>query len=246
LATASAIPKANARLLDWYQHNSQLFGGSAKEWGWLTGDMIGSDSIMLDIGANVGIYAHGLLRTFPQVHVISFEPIEQYAQFIRNHPLSNTQRLTVEALAMGHEPAPTNLTLLMDKSNLGWNTLHTSAAVIECAECMEATQITSVSFDYYYSLRPELSAHKFGFIKIDTEGYEFRVLQGMRGFLTQKALAGQLPLMLIEVAWGPLKHPHWAEEVTALEWLISLGYQRPDYSVASTQDVWFVPLRKWP
>jgi hypothetical protein len=68
----------------------------------------------------------------------------------------------------------------------------------------------------------------------------------MQFFLTQKALAGQLPLMLIEVAWGQLKHPHWTEEVTALEWLISLGYQRPDYSVASAQDVWFVPLHKWP
>jgi FkbM family methyltransferase len=168
---SAVIPKANTRLLDWYKHNSQLFGGSAKEWSWLTGEMIGSDSIMLNIGANVGIYAHCLLRTFPQVHVISFEPIEQYADFIRNHPLSNTQRLTVEALAMGHKQAPTNLTLLMDKSNLGWNTLHTSAAVIKCAECMEATQITLVAFDYYYSLRPELSSKKICFIKIDTEGY---------------------------------------------------------------------------
>lgn len=181
---------------------------------------------------------------FPKTRVISFEPIPAYAQFIREHPMS--VGLTVETLAMGQQSSPTNLTLLMDKRNLGWNTLHTSANVIECPDCMQTIYITSVSFDhYYYYMHPELASIKCGFIKIDTEGYESNVLKGMHRFLTEKAQASELPLMVIEVAWGPLKHPNWAEEVQEFEWLISLGYERVNYRVASTRDVWFVPLRKF-
>ena len=230
----------------WYNSNSNLFSDSHKEWGWLTEKMKSDQCVMLDIGANVGIFAHGLLRLFPQVDVISFEPIPKYAEFIRRHPLSSSRRLKVETMAMGREASPTNLTLLMDKKNLGWNTLHTSSAVIECVECMQPIEITSMSFDYYYQhqLAP-IMMKQVSFIKIDTEGYESRVLEGMHAFLMRQALAKQLPLMLIEVAWGPSKHPNWMEEVAQFEWLISLGYHRPRYEVSSTSDVWFVPLTAW-
>ena len=228
----------DTKLLAWYNSNSALFAFPTDK---LT--EVRMTGYMLDIGANVGIYAHGLLKMFPKTRVISFEPIPAYAQFIREHPMS--VGLTVETLAMGQQSSPTNLTLLMDKHNLGWNTLHTSANVIECPDCMQTIYITSVSFDhYYYYMHPELASIKCGFIKIDTEGYESNVLKGMHRFLTEKAQASELPLMVIEVAWGPLKHPNWAEEVQEFEWLISLGYERVNYRVASTRDVWFVPLRK--
>ena len=233
------------KLVAWYTDNSNLFTDQSGEWSWLTQTMTTRNCFMLDVGGNVGIYAHGLLKKFPDTHVLSFEPIPHYAQFIREHPLSKTHRLTVEALAMGREPTPTNLSLLMDSRNLGWNTLHTDKNVIECPGCMQTIQITAVSFDYYYLSHPELASMKCSFIKIDTEGYEAHVLQGMHGFLTQKAMIGELPLMVIEVAWGPSKHPHWAEEVQEFEWLIALGYQRAQYQVSSTQDVWFVPLHRW-
>lgn len=229
----------NTKLLAWYNSNSALFAFPTDKL-----SEVRMTGYMLDIGANVGIYAHGLLKMFPKTRVISFEPIPAYAQFIREHPMSAVG-LTVETLAMGQQSSPTNLTLLMDKRNLGWNTLHTSANVIECPDCMQTIYITSVSFDhYYYYMHPELASIKCGFIKIDTEGYESNVLKGMHRFLTEKAQASELPLMVIEVAWGPLKHPNWAEEVQEFEWLISLGYERVNYRVASTRDVWFVPLRR--
>ena len=234
--------RQNTKLLAWYNSNSALFAFPTDKLTEVR--MTGANTYMLDIGANVGIYAHGLLKMFPQTRVISFEPIPAYAQFIREHPMS--VGLTVETLAMGQQFSPTNLTLLMDQRNLGWNTLHTSANVIECQDCMQTIYITSVSFDhYYYHMHPELASIQCGFIKIDTEGYESNVLKGMHRFLTEKAQASELPLMVIEVAWGPIKHPNWAEEVQEFEWLISIGYERVNYRVASTRDVWFVPLRKF-
>jgi FkbM family methyltransferase len=233
----------DTKLLAWYTDNSNLFTEQRSEWSWLTRAMTNQNCFMLDIGGNVGIYAHGLLKKFPDVLVLSFEPIPHYAQFIRDHPSSSTNRIKVESLAMGREPWPTNVSLLMDSRNLGWNTLHTDNNVIECADCMQTIQITSVSFDYYYLSHPELASMRCSFIKIDTEGFEARVLQGMHVFLTHRAK--ELPLMVIEVAWGPNKHPHWGEAVAEFEWLISLGYQRAQYEFSSTQDVWFVPLHKW-
>jgi FkbM family methyltransferase len=229
------------KLLQWYNSNSALFAFPTNKLAEVR--MTGANTYMLDIGANVGIYAHGLLKTFPHTRVISFEPIPAYAQFIREHPKS--VGLTVESLALGQQSSPTELTLLMDRRNLGWNTLHTSANVIECPDCMQTIGITSVAFDhYYYHMHPELAPLKCAFIKIDTEGYESNVLKGMHRFLTEKAQAGELPLMVIEVAWGPLKHPNWADEVQEFEWLFSIGYQQVDYRVASTSDVWFVPNGK--
>ena len=239
----TVVSSQDQRLSMWYNSNSNLFSDSHKEWNWLTEKMKSDRCVMLDIGANVGIFAHGLLRLFPNVDVISFEPIPKYAEFIRRHPLSSSSRLKVETMAMGREASPTTLTLLMDKQNLGWNTLHTSPEVIECLECMQPIEITSMSFDYYYHqyLGPNMMK-QVSFIKIDTEGYESRVLEGMHAFLMQQALAKQLPLMLIEVAWGPTKHPNWMDEVAQFEWLISLGYHRPHYEVSSTSNVWFIPF----
>ena len=227
-----------AQLARWYAENVHLFDGSRREWRGLR-DREGQ--IMLDIGANTGIFAHGLLQKFPLARVVAFEPIPRYADFIRGHALSQTDRLTVECLALGNDERLTKHTLRMDKQNLGWNTLVQSDTIIECAECMERLEISSVAFDTY-NLHARWPIESIVFVKIDVEGYEFRVLQGMRGFLTAAALAKRLPLMLIEIAWGPSKHPHWAEEAETLEWLISLGYHRPHYEVASTRDVWFVPL----
>lgn len=73
-------------------------------------------------------------------------------------------------------------------------------------------------------------------IKIDTEGAEVLILNGMRSFLQNAAFK---PIILVEIAWGP-SHPKWQDLIAEFEFLFSIGYARFDYNQVKGTSDWII------
>ena len=114
--------------------------------------------------------------------------------------------------------------------NIGWNTFLTTdpnqapgfTANLDSETC------AVVRLD-------DLHLTNVGFIKIDVEGFEWRVLRG-----AWETIARSKPYILVEVGWGT-RHPEWALCAATYEMLFSLGYQRVDFTDV-TQDILFTPV----
>jgi hypothetical protein len=102
--------------------------------------------------------------------------------------------------------------IYISNSNIGWNTLVTEM----CDGTMQEHEIVDCfPLDHFtYPNNP------IELIKIDVEGYEWKVLNGMK-----KTLNRDHPTILCEIGWG-CNHPHWKEELEAFEYLYSIGYSR--------------------
>jgi hypothetical protein len=118
----------------------------------------------------------------------------------------------------------------MSEQNFGWNTMIGSRA----SHDMKELSINGISFDEYIEKIP---LKKINLIKIDVEGAEYKVLNGMK-----KTIAKYKPIIFCEIGFGKSLHPNWNEEVEIFEWIFNNGYKRIDYNVEKTQDVILYPL----
>lgn len=116
-------------------------------------------SVALDIGANVGLWSRSLCNNFRTV--IAFEPVAMFTEcLIRNVNASNLQ---VKDFALGDRQ--TRATMIITEGNTG----HT-----HIDPCTLGTGDTEV-----YCL-DDLDLDEVDYVKIDCEGYEYRILQGAK------------------------------------------------------------------
>jgi len=197
--------------------------------------MCAGRNVVIDVGANVGAFSAAILSECPDCRVQAFEAIPAYARYAAQRLEADEARVTVWPFGLGDADA--TLSLWMDTSNLGWNTLVGQKSNAN----MKEIPARVMPFDNFVERRRAAGfdpAH-IRAIKIDTEGAEWRVIRGMHRTLA--ALCPRVPL-LVEVAWGPAGHPEWAEETIEFEWLFENGYKRVDLSrLKSTTDVMFAP-----
>ncbi len=186
----------------------------------LIGDMKFSDfykgNWVLDVGCNIGVFIDHFLTQIPNVNILAFEPVKAYY----NHCLTKYKdhsNIYFENAALSDMEG--NGEIYVASKNIGWNTMISEATDEDNRETRQ--QIKTICFDRYYDYTG-LSQNevKFDFVKIDVEGYEYKVLQGMKNFLRE-----QKPAILCEIGWGK-GHPHWDEELQAFEYLYSIGYSR--------------------
>lgn len=184
----------------------------------------------IDIGANVGACSAQVIKA-RKAEAYLFEPVVYYYDFCCNRFRENSE-VRVENLALSNETGTIDLHL--DRENLGWNT----SIVEKVVGDMVKTQVRSCTFDEFMI---SSKIKEIDVIKIDVEGNEFRVLEGMKG--TIKNLCRK-PVIICEVGWGVDSHPYWDREVAAFEWLFSNGYERINYDITSTQDLIFLPIER--
>jgi FkbM family methyltransferase len=185
-------------------------------------------SSLLDIGANIGAFTDYLAHTCRSCSIYSFEPVPEYADFIRHH-YHRHPNVHVYSLCLGEKNE--NMTLWKDEKNLGWNTLIGSQANSK----MRQMTVPVATLDQWSM---QTGVNHFAFAKIDVEGAEYKVIRGMKK--TIEAMY-PLPVLLIEIGWGN-KHPNWKEELAEFDWLFEHGYQRIELSgVSSTMDFLFLP-----
>lgn len=150
------------------------------------------NATIVDIGANIGLYSLVAASTPTVGRVLSFEPSPAIAPLLRyNIGLTSAlaKKVSVHEVALGAEDGTVTFYCNLAEHNFGLGSL--------MAESEEATAVTVPS----RRLDTELRAHHVDavhLVKIDVEGAEYLVLQGMRGLLTGAAP----PRLLLEL------HPH--------------------------------------
>lgn len=113
--------------------------------------------LALDIGANVGLWSRSLCRHFEKV--IAFEPVALFRECLEKNV--SAANIEISELALGDQD--TRATMIITEGNTGHSHLDPSS--------IGQGNIQVVRLD-------SLNLESVSYIKIDCEGYEYRVLQG--------------------------------------------------------------------
>ena len=148
-------------------HDILLYPGPKAEY-WLPEEI--NPSVILDIGANIGIAAVYLANRFPEARIFSFEPMpDNFALLEKNTaPYSNIKAFN---MALGRETCEMHIQTAANQTNFGGASLHN---VDVDPETSIPVQVCS-PFDFLrenYLTGADL-------IKIDTEGAEYDILTAM-------------------------------------------------------------------
>jgi FkbM family methyltransferase len=162
--------------------------------------------IALDIGANVGCHTFRLAQLVgASGRAVAFEPMQcAYTRLCRNAQLNSFGNLTLERIALGNTNG-----MLQAGFRTSWP-LYLSSSV------PETESVPVMRLDDYMRRR---GIDRIDFIKLDVDGYEYRVLQGAHDALSRCA-----PMILMEfAAWTLERVGDKACEM--LEYLETLDYE---------------------
>lgn len=137
----------------------------------------------IDIGCNTGLLTKMILELNPNYKSIHmFEPVTEYYIEVINK-FNQYNNIKINNIGLSDKNEIVNIQL--DADNLGYNKIGN----------MGNKQIHLIRFDEY------AEAYNVGdidFIKIDTEGYDIKVMHGMSEWLSKR---NQLPFIFFEKGW---------------------------------------------
>ena len=113
--------------------------------------------IALDIGANVGLWSRSLCKNFNSV--VAFEPVAMFRECLMRNVVADN--LQVKDFALGN--TRTTATMIITEGNTGHT--HIDPATLGTGE----TEVYRLD---------DLDLDTVDYIKMDCEGYEYRILQG--------------------------------------------------------------------
>jgi FkbM family methyltransferase len=135
--------------------------------------------VFIDVGANIGYYSLLAAAQRPTLRVLSFEPVTAAQERLqKNIAVNGFANIAVHPIALGREQEHKNIYI---RKELGHNSFLESGASQNTGV---EEQITIQPFDAV-----ELLQNKNVCVKIDVEGFEYEVLQGMRKTFTNNRCA---------------------------------------------------------
>jgi len=149
--------------------------------------------IFVDIGANCGYWsAYALARVGKTGEVHMFEPVPHYYAFVRRlAELNPDYRVFANNVASGSEPGRFRMTIVPPRpenfdnydTNIGSSSL--APGFLDHAGALtETIEVEVVTFDDYVR-RQKIDLDRIGLIKIDVEGFETAVFDGMQQVLAK-------------------------------------------------------------
>ncbi len=141
--------------------------------------LISKDAVIFDIGANAGLLSLPFAKIFvPLGHVYSFDPdSEVVAQMRKNIKLNNFHNIIVKKLALQDNPKINKIILHRRRAVQDSGLRNDGLSTIEDNSTYKIADTTAaVSTIDKFVL--EENIEKLEFIKIDTEGSEYKVLRG--------------------------------------------------------------------
>jgi len=136
-----------------------------------------NDQIALDIGANIGYYTLLFAKLVgPKGFVIAFEPEKSNYETLRKNVYANQYyNVKLEKMGLGNKTEKTSL--LLSKTNTGEHRIVNSTSSTNA----QHQEIEIMKLDDYLESRK--IKEKISFIKIDVEGFELHVINGMKKLL---------------------------------------------------------------
>lgn len=141
-----------------------------------------SVNLVLDVGANAGQFAQTLRRSGYAGQIVSFEPLSTAYMELQQASRKDRMWEIAPRAAIGDRDGDIDIHISgnsVSSSVLGMIDLHASAAPSSKYVGVERAplrRLDAIARDY-------LSADAISFLKIDTQGYEDRVLDGAAGLL---------------------------------------------------------------
>lgn len=164
-------------------------------------DLCTRRGLALDVGANVGLWSRDLTKAFDQV--MAFEPVDLFRQCLKKNVTA--ANFVVSDLALGDQD--TQATMIVTPGNTGHSHLDPNTMGSGTVKVVRLDSLNLASVDY---------------IKIDCEGFEYRVLQG-----AEQTIRKHRPVVVVE------QKPHQAysdqySQHAAVDLMISWGMRRLD------------------
>lgn len=145
--------------------------------------------ILYDVGANTGVITEEILKVKPNIRAWLFEPVGEFCDFMRGK-FSDNPNITIVQKAISNQ-SNKKCKIHQHGHNLGYN-------YIELTE-EESEVITQTLTEYHTEQQLH---HNIDFIKIDVEGHEIQVMEGIEEYLVNTK---KLPYILCEIGWYPEK-----------------------------------------
>lgn len=138
---------------------------------------IPDDGVVLDVGANVGIFTAFVKSQKPQATVIAFEPIEvTFEALLRNIELHEMMRVTSYPMALGGKDED-EVEFTYYSIMPGNSTRFPEMKAPQLARYATAVKVPMKTLSYMLSKHPEIDS--VDLIKIDVEGGELDLLEGI-------------------------------------------------------------------
>ena len=183
----------------------------------------------VDIGANCGYWsAHSLSLVGQSGEVHAFEPVPQYFTFVRRlAELNPGHRMFANQVACGAGSGPVTMAVVAPRAenfdnfdtNIGSSSL-AAGFLDHASDLTENITVEVIAFDSYVRDR-KIDLDRVGLIKIDVEGFEAEVFDGMQGVL---AKSGRKVPILCEVLTD-LDRPKPLDGRRIIERLEGCGYR---------------------
>jgi FkbM family methyltransferase len=190
---------------------------------------LASGKTFVDIGANCGYwsaYSLSLVGRSGEVH--AFEPVPQYFSFVRRlAELNPGYRVIANQVACGARAGSLTMAVVAPRAenfdnydtNIGSSSL-AAGFLDHASELTESITVEVIAFDDYARER-KIDLDRVGLIKIDVEGFETEVFDGMQGVL---ARSGRKVPILCEVLTD-LDRPEPLDGRRIIERLEGCGYR---------------------
>jgi len=185
-------------------------------------------NLVFDVGANIGQFGQLLREGGYRGRIVSFEPLSVARKLLLAASRKDPLWEVAPCAAIGSDDGEIEIHVSgnwMSSSVLDMVDAHTKAAPESCYvgnERVPLRRLDSIAADY---LRPDSVA----FLKIDTQGYEDRVLQGATGLLN-RCVGLQLELSLVSLYEGQRLFDDLIEQVQTSDfelWSISPVFVDP-------------------
>jgi FkbM family methyltransferase len=203
--------------------------------------LVGRDDVLLDIGANSGIYAIlGALAQIPPRHVVAIEPAPPVLDLLLNNVHLNglSDRIQVLAAAAGETDGFTELALPTTDPSVG--TARVQAAA-EAAKSIPRGALWRLQPARVWipicavdSLVERRTIPPPSVVKLDVEGFEASVLRGMR-----RSLRSSVRVLLLELHHTLLPPEETAERVTGILHEAGFMERRPPLRLGNQSHILF-------
>lgn len=144
---------------------------------YLAQQFLQENSVVIDAGANIGLFSLWASSLSPQGKVYAFEPSTLTFSLLRKNVLANNLPDRIYPYREGLGERPSSKKLLISGGVLQTDNAMADSSFVEGREGgfvgAEEVEITTID-----NLVEQAGLERVNFIKIDTEGYEGRVIQG--------------------------------------------------------------------
>jgi FkbM family methyltransferase len=172
-------------------------------------NLIGTNSNIIDVGANIGTTAIQFANKAQNGVVYAFEPsISNYSKLIKHIKINKFTNIIPYNLGLGNENKKIKLYNLVS-SNPGMKIILRNQESLGDFETIEIKKLDEIIDENI----------EINFIKIDVEGFEFEVLKG-----AEKIIDKYKPTMFIELIDVYLKDSNITADMI-FTWLFAKGYE---------------------